>query len=63
MLAAYAFLEEEQARLQCLRQDHVTIGETRGVVQRLHQRHLLAWLQTQFQAGETPEAVLDTLAA
>lgn len=63
VLAACAFLEEEQARLPCLRQDHVTIGETRGVVQRLHQRHLLAWLQTQFQAGETPEAVLDTLAA
>jgi SRSO17 transposase len=63
VLAAYAFLEEEQARLQRARQEHVTIGEARGEVQRLHQRHLLGWLQTQFQAGETPEALLDTLAA
>ncbi len=63
VLAAYAFLEEEQARLQQARQAHITIGETRGEVQRVHQRHLLRWLQTQFQAGGTPEELLDALAA
>lgn len=63
VLAAYVFLEEEQACFQRARQEHVTIGEARGEVQRRHQRHLLVWLQAQFQAGETPEALLDALAA
>ena len=63
VLAAYAYLEEEQARLQRARQAHVTIGETREAVQRVHQRHLLRWLQTQFEGGATPETVAAALAA
>ena len=63
VLAAYAFLEEERARLQQARQAHVTIGQTREAVQRVHQRHLLRWLQTQFQGGATPETVAEALAA
>ena len=62
-LAAYAFLEEEQARVQQARQAHATIGETRAAVQRAHQRHLLQWLQTQFEGGATPEMIADALAA
>ena len=61
VLAAYAYLEEEQARVQRARQAHVTIGETREAVQRVHQCHLLRWLQTQFQAGATPETVAEAL--
>ena len=63
VLAAYAFLGEERARVQQAQQAHVTIGETREAVQRVHQRHLLRWLQTQFQGGATPETVAAALAA
>ena len=63
VLAAYIFLEEEQARLGQEWQCAPTIGEARCAVQRVHQRHLLAWLQQQFQAGATPEVVAEALAA
>jgi DDE superfamily endonuclease len=63
VLAAYIFLEEEQARLGQERPCAPTIGEARCAVQRVHQRHLLVWLQQQFQAGATPEVVAEALAA
>ena len=63
VLAAYAYLEEEQARVQRARQAHVTIGEAREAVQRAHQHHLLRWLQRQFEGGATPETVAAALAA
>ncbi len=63
VMAAYAFLEEEQARLQQARREHVTIGEARQQVLRVHRRHLLAWLHEQFQVGATPEEVDELLAA
>ncbi len=63
VLAAYVFLEEEQARLQQARRTHVTIGETRRELQRIHHRHLLTWLQEQFQAGASPADVEALLAA
>ena len=63
VLAADAFLEAEQARLQQAQQAHVTSGQTREAAQRVHQRHWLRWLQTQCQGGATPEMVADALAA
>lgn len=63
VLAAYAFLEEEQARLRQARREHVTIGETRQEVQRVHRRHLLTWLHQQVQAGATPGNLDEWLAA
>jgi hypothetical protein len=63
VLAAYVWLEEEQARQREARQRHVTLGEARDAVQRAHRRHLLAWVQAQFQAGATPETLAEALAA
>lgn len=63
VLAAYVFLEEEQARSRRAQRRHGTIGDTRRAVQHAHQRHQLAWLQQQFQAGATPADVADLLAA
>ena len=59
-LAAYTFLEEEQDRLQQASGAYISIGQARQEVQRVHRRHLLAWLQEQFQAGATATDV-DTL--
>ena len=63
VLAAYVFLEEEQAHAQPTRPDPLTIGETRRAVQRTHQRHLLAWLHQQVQAGAAVEDLAEALAA
>ena len=63
VLAAYIFLEEEQAHGQQPQTGPGTIGETRRAVQRTHQRHLLAWLQQQLQAGATLEDLQEALAA
>ena len=63
VLAAYVCLEEEQARLRAARGGHVTLGEARAAVQWTHYRHLLSWLHEQFQAGATPQALADQLAA
>lgn len=62
-LAAYAFLEDERDRLRQLRQRHVTIGEARREVQRIHWFHLIGWMQQQFQLGETPQMLAERLAA
>src|SRR5215210_3540575 len=63
VLAAYVFLEEEQAHLQAEWGRPVTIGEARHQVQQRHQQHLLTWLQHQFQAGATPHDLATRLAA
>jgi SRSO17 transposase len=62
-MAAYTFLDEQRACLGEQRQGHVTIGEARTEVQRLHRRHLLHWLYEQFQAGVEPAALYEQLAA
>ena len=61
--AAYAFLEEERARLRQDWQRHVTLGEARREVQRTHWRHLITWLHQQFVAGAVPQTVFERLAA
>ncbi len=63
VLAVYTFLDEERARLSQAWQRHVTIGEARREVQRMHRRHLIDWMYAQFQAGVEPEALYDQLAA
>jgi hypothetical protein len=44
-------------------QRHVTLGEARREVQRVHWRHLIRWLHQQFGAGATPETMFERLAA
>lgn len=63
VFAAYAFLEEQQARAQAASGTHTTIGEARRTVQRDQQRLLLTWLQEQFRAGATPDELDGHLAA
>jgi len=62
-LAAYTFLDEERDRLTQARQHHVTMGETRQEVQRLHHRHLIDWMHKQFQSGTVPQQMYELLAA
>ncbi|MCP4308257.1 MAG: transposase [bacterium] len=62
-MAAYFFLDQERARLREERQTHVTIGDARREVQRLHWRHLLDWLHEQFSLGVTPAELHQLLAA
>jgi hypothetical protein len=63
VMAAYAFLDEERARLRDERHLHVTLGDARREVQRWHWRHLLDWLHQQFLSGVTPDELFPTLAA
>jgi DDE superfamily endonuclease len=63
VMATYTFLDEQRDCLRQQEQRPVTIGEARRQMQRLHRRHLLHWLYEQFQAGFTPEALYDQLAA
>ena len=60
---AYVFLEEERDRLQAQWQRAVTIGEARREIQRRHRRHLLNWLQEQFQSGVEPDSLYELLSA
>lgn len=62
-LAAYTLLEEERARLAQEQQRHVTIGEARRALQRLHYRHLLTWIEHELHAGVGSDALYDRLAA
>lgn len=48
---AYVFLEEQNALLRVAWQRHVTLGETRHLVQQRHWGHLLNWLHVQFSLG------------
>jgi hypothetical protein len=61
--AAYVFLDEERARLRAVYQRHVTLGEARREVQRVHWAHLITWMHHQFAAGTPPQTVFDRLAA
>jgi len=63
VLAAYACIEEEQARLRRKEGGPVTLGDARAALQRAHQRQLLGWLHEQFQAGATPHELAERLAA
>jgi SRSO17 transposase len=63
VLTAYAFLDEERDRLRQTWQCHVTIGEARREVQRLHWCHLIDWIHQLFQQGATPQTVSERLAA
>jgi hypothetical protein len=63
VVAAYAFLDEERARLRDERHRHVTLGDARREVQRCHWRHLLDWIHQQFLSGVTPDELFPTLAA
>jgi hypothetical protein len=60
-LLVYAFLDEERSRLQKQWQRHVTLGETRRELQRLHRRQLLLWLEQAFQAGSTAQSLYELL--
>jgi hypothetical protein len=60
-LLVYAFLDEERSRLQKQWQRHVTLGETRRKLQRLHRRQLLLWLEQAFQAGSTAQSLYELL--
>jgi hypothetical protein len=62
-MAAYFFLDQERARLRVERHTHVTIGDARREVQRLHWCHLLDWLHEQFSSGVTPVELYQLLAA
>lgn len=62
-LAAFLFLDEERSRLRLAWQRHVTLGEARREVQRVHRRHLLDWIYAQFRAGWPPERLYERLAA
>jgi SRSO17 transposase len=62
-LLAYACLDEERVRLQASWQRHVTIGETRRELQRLHRRAFLLWLQQRFREGDTPDSLFELLSA
>jgi len=61
--AAYSYLDEERARLREEWQRHVTLGEARREVQRVHWCHLISWLHQQFQVGTTPQTLFERLAA
>ncbi len=61
--AAYSYLDEERARLREQWQRHVTLGEARREVQRVHWCHLISWMHQQFQGGTTPQTLFEQLAA
>jgi len=63
VLAAYVVLDEERARLRQQRQQPVTLGEARRVVQQAHWYHLIHWMHDEFQAGTLPQVIFERLAA
>lgn len=63
VLAAYALIEEERARLAREQGCHVTSGEARRMLQRLHYRHLLGWIEHELHAGSDTDALYDHLVA
>ena len=63
VMVAYLFLDEERARLRAVWQRHVTLGEARREVQRVHWCHLITWMHQQFVAGATPQTLFERLAA
>lgn len=63
VMAAYAFLDEERARLHQERHAHITIGDTRREVQRWHWRHVVDWIHQQFLSGVSPDELHTLLVA
>jgi SRSO17 transposase len=63
VMAAFAFLDEERARLRDERQAHVTLGDARRDVQRSHWHHALDWIHQQFSSGVTPDELHSLLVA
>jgi hypothetical protein len=63
IMAAYAFLDEERARLQHEQPAHVTIGDARREVQRWHWRHVVDWIHQQVLSGVTSDALHTLLVA
>ncbi len=63
VMAAYLYLDEERARLRHEWQRHVTLGEARREVQRVHWHHLITWMHHQFLAGVPPQTLFERLAA
>ena len=62
-LLVYVFLDEERVHLQHQWQRHVSIGETRRELQRLHRRAFLLWLQLRFQEGIALDPLFRLLSA
>ena len=63
VMAAYAFLDEERARLYHERHSHITLGDARREVQRWHWRHVVDWIHQQFLFGVTPDELHALLVA
>lgn len=63
VMAAYAFLDEERARLRDERHRHITLGDARREVQRCHWRHVVDWIHQQFLSGVSPTELHALLAA
>ncbi len=61
--APYTLIEEERARLVQEQQRHVTSGEARRALQRLHYHHLLSWIEHEVHAGGNADTLYDQLAA
>jgi len=62
VMAAYAFLDEQRARLG--REQHVslTLGDARREVQRWHWCHVVDWIHQQFLSGVSPTELHTLLA-
>jgi hypothetical protein len=63
VMGAFVFLDEQRTHLQAQRQAHVTLGEARQEVQRVHRRHWIDWMHEQFSSGVTPQQLYELLAA
>jgi hypothetical protein len=63
VMAAYAFLDEERARLYRERHSHITLGDARREVQRWHWHHVVDWIHQQFLYGVTPDELHALLVA
>ncbi len=63
VMAAYAFLDEERARLHHEQQAHVTLGDARREVQREHWCNVVDWIHQQFLSGVTPTELHSLLVA
>jgi SRSO17 transposase len=61
-MAAYAYLEEVRIQLVQERGHHVTLGEARKEVQNIHYQHLIEWVISQSQHGETCQQLCAQLA-
>jgi hypothetical protein len=60
---AFSFLEEHRVWLQTQWQRHVTLGEAKRDLQKIHHRLLAAWIADHVIQGATSEHIADLLAA